>query len=336
MTSISYGVESNKTLLNLRTLDTLRTVSGGVTCHPVLRQVRFYPEPASAISTRDISDIELTLSWKAPQGDWNSFELKYLDYNNLLVEASTKQTFITIHELKTAPELFLHYLHKISTREAVPEKVPTSRPVAIQPSQIRWTLPIPDQNAVLIGLTISYAATKLGKKDVPEVLAKTTTSIKLHQLQMGLFSDENGQVIGYTIIASVKDENKVRLIRKPAYCCGGTSTVGKRSKLQRCCRLISSWSNTIYFEIPLPKYSLLVVKPARVASNLPVIVTDSLKRELHTNSKYVPLPQRYFVQRPINIPKLVLLQDPDNSTAIVGVIISAVILLLCGATTALS
>ena len=38
----------------------------------------------------------------------------------------------------------------------------------------------------------------------------------------------------------------------------------------------------------------------------------------------------------VNIPKLVLLQDPDNSTAIVGVIISAVILLLCGATTALS
>ena len=51
------------------------TVSGGVTSHPVLRQVRLYPEPASAISARDISDTELTLSWKAPQGDWNSFEV---------------------------------------------------------------------------------------------------------------------------------------------------------------------------------------------------------------------------------------------------------------------
>ena len=56
-------------------VDTLRTVSGGVTSHPVLRQVRLYPEPASAISARDISDTELTLSWKAPQGDWNSFEV---------------------------------------------------------------------------------------------------------------------------------------------------------------------------------------------------------------------------------------------------------------------
>jgi hypothetical protein len=54
----------------------------------------------------------------------------------------------------------------------------------------------------------------------------------------------------------------------------------------------SSWSNIIYFEIPIPKYSLLVVKPASVASNLPVIVTDSLNRELHTNSKYVHLPPR--------------------------------------------
>lgn len=51
------------------------TVSGGVTSHPVLRQVRLYPEPASAITARDISDTELTLSWKAPQGDWNSFEV---------------------------------------------------------------------------------------------------------------------------------------------------------------------------------------------------------------------------------------------------------------------
>lgn len=64
------------------------TVSGGVTSHPVLRQVRLYPEPASAISARDISDTELTLSWKAPQGDWNSFEVslppffKFLPYSH--------------------------------------------------------------------------------------------------------------------------------------------------------------------------------------------------------------------------------------------------------------
>jgi hypothetical protein len=37
------------------------------------------------------------------------------------------------------------------------------------------------------------APPKPGKKDVPEVLAKTTTSVKL-QFKKGLFSDENGQV----------------------------------------------------------------------------------------------------------------------------------------------
>ena len=59
------------------------TVSGGVTSHAVLRQVRLYPEPASAISAKDISDTELTLSWKAPQGDWNSFEVSVSSFSSL-------------------------------------------------------------------------------------------------------------------------------------------------------------------------------------------------------------------------------------------------------------
>lgn len=51
------------------------TVAGGVTSHPVLKQDRLYPEPATNINASDISDTELTLSWTAPQGDWSSFEV---------------------------------------------------------------------------------------------------------------------------------------------------------------------------------------------------------------------------------------------------------------------
>ena len=50
----------------------------------------------------------------------------------------------------------LFYIERMVYLRISTLQVPTSRPVAIQPSQIRWTLPIPDQNAVLIGLTISY------------------------------------------------------------------------------------------------------------------------------------------------------------------------------------
>lgn len=53
------------------------TVSGTVTSHPVLRQDRLYPEPASNINASNIDDTELTLSWKAPQGDWSSFEVGF-------------------------------------------------------------------------------------------------------------------------------------------------------------------------------------------------------------------------------------------------------------------
>ncbi len=46
---------------------------------------------------------------------------------------------------------------------------------------------------IQLSYLIHLAPPKPSKKDVPEVLAKTTTSVKL-QFKKGLFSDENGQV----------------------------------------------------------------------------------------------------------------------------------------------
>lgn len=53
------------------------TVSGGVTSHPVIRQDRLYPEPVTLINATDITDTNLKLFWKAPQGDWSSFEVTF-------------------------------------------------------------------------------------------------------------------------------------------------------------------------------------------------------------------------------------------------------------------
>jgi receptor-type tyrosine-protein phosphatase beta len=116
------------------------TVSGGVTSHPVLRQDRLYPEPVSAINATEISDTELQLLWKAPQGDWNAFEVEYLDYNHRLVkELTTKEsarignlkphrnyTFtVTVRSGNNGSELrvSLPMSSSFSTRESVPEKV---------------------------------------------------------------------------------------------------------------------------------------------------------------------------------------------------------------------
>ncbi|KAI9561811.1 hypothetical protein GHT06_012772 [Daphnia sinensis] len=375
------------------------TVSGGVTSHPVLRQVRLYPEPASAISARDISDTELTLSWKAPQGDWNSFELKYLDYNNLLVAESTKQTFITITNLRPHRNytftvytrsgdngsawnsISLPMSASFSTRESVPEKVPTFRPVEIQPSQIRfeWTLPSHDQNGVLIGFTVSYgilgststvtrefppgsssgtisglfpgktylfriqAKTKIGsgnstkweqvmpiwappkpgKKDVPEILAKTTTTVKL-QFKKGLFSDENGQVIGYTIIAS-EDENKdITALETP---------------------LLLRWKDVQSYNV-WPPYQVVEQYNPFTNSTTEVFTVGSETCESriqltgYCNGPLKPGTAYKFKIRAFTakdkyndtLYSAPVITDPDNSTVIAGVTIP-VILLLCGAAT---
>jgi len=263
------------------------TVSGGVTSHPVIRQDRLYPEPVTSINATDISDTYLKLFWKAPQGDWSSFELEYLDYNDRLVKESTSEELIVIDNLRphrnytftvttrsgnngSELRVSLPMSASFSTKESVPEKVPTFAPVEpIQPSQItfEWTLPSQDQNGVLIGFTVSYgilgststitrdfppgvtsgtisglfpgktylfriqAKTKIGsgnstkweqtmpiwappkptKKEVPEIISQTTSSVQI-QFKKGMFSDENGQVKGYTVIVTEDDSKDSSLL----------------------------------------------------------------------------------------------------------------------------
>lgn len=51
------------------------TVSEGVTSQPLVRQDRLYPEAVTGINATFISDTEITLAWKKPKGDYDSFEV---------------------------------------------------------------------------------------------------------------------------------------------------------------------------------------------------------------------------------------------------------------------
>lgn len=58
------------------------------------------------------------------------------------------------------------------------------------------------------------APPKPSKKELPEILAKTTSTVKM-QFKKNLFSDENGQVIGYAIIVSEDDNKDASLLELP-------------------------------------------------------------------------------------------------------------------------
>ena len=110
-------------------------------------------------------------------------KVEYLDFHNMLVKELTTKESITIHNLR--PHRNYTFTVKVrsgdngselrvsvplsasfSTRESVPERVPTFSPTDIQPSQVtfEWTLPSQDQNGVLVGFTVSYG---ILVKDVP-------------------------------------------------------------------------------------------------------------------------------------------------------------------------
>lgn len=51
------------------------TVSGGVTSRPLVRLNRLYPDPVKFLNASDISDTELTITWKKPAGDYDGFQV---------------------------------------------------------------------------------------------------------------------------------------------------------------------------------------------------------------------------------------------------------------------
>jgi hypothetical protein len=78
----------------------LWTVSGLVTSRPVERQDRLHPQPVDNIKATEITDKQITLVWDVPQGDFDSFEVQYLDAQGRLIQNFTYTNSITIGSLR--------------------------------------------------------------------------------------------------------------------------------------------------------------------------------------------------------------------------------------------
>ncbi|KAK6628641.1 Tyrosine-protein phosphatase 10D [Polyplax serrata] len=154
---------------------TVWTVSDGVASQPLQRQDRLYPESITYINATQITDTEITLKWDIPRGEYNAFEVQYLNAEGLLIHNLTLHDTITMTDLKphrnytftvvvrsgTESSVLRRSLPVsaiFQTRESVPGKVERFHPVDIQPSDItfQWTLPSNEQNGVIRKFTITY------------------------------------------------------------------------------------------------------------------------------------------------------------------------------------
>ncbi|ERL89353.1 hypothetical protein D910_06724 [Dendroctonus ponderosae] len=154
---------------------TVWTVSQGVASQPLQRQDRLFPEPITGINATYISDTEITLTWAFPRGEYNAFEVQYINSDGGFIQNLTLHNSIAINELKphrnytftvtvrsgTESSILRRSLpvsESFTTKESVPGKVEKFEPIDIQPSDIvfEWSLPTSEQNGVIRKFTITY------------------------------------------------------------------------------------------------------------------------------------------------------------------------------------
>ncbi|XP_065202052.1 tyrosine-protein phosphatase 10D-like [Planococcus citri] len=154
---------------------TIWTVADGVASQPLLKQDRLYPEPILGINASSISDRFIDLTWDRPRGEYDTFEVQYLNADDILVQNSTSDTRITLTGLKpfhnytftvivrsgTESSILRHSLpvsSSFATDESVPGQVNKFHPIDIQPSDItfEWYLPKSEQNGVILKFTVIY------------------------------------------------------------------------------------------------------------------------------------------------------------------------------------
>ncbi|CAB3367061.1 Hypothetical predicted protein [Cloeon dipterum] len=154
---------------------TVWTVSDGVESLPLQRQDRLYPKPITWINASRITDTEVTLMWDKPDGEYNRFEVQYLNLDGDLLQNLTLDTSITLSGLKpyrnytftvvvrsgsesSALRRSLPVSSTFSTQESVPNKVERFIPVHVKPKEIEfeWYLPPSDHNGVIQQYTITY------------------------------------------------------------------------------------------------------------------------------------------------------------------------------------
>lgn len=163
------------------------SVSGGVASKPLVRQDRLHPEPVSNIDASKIKDKEITLFWNPPNGDFDSFEVQYLDAQDRLIQNSTDTNSITIGDLRpfrnytftiitrsgtsaTTPRRSRPISAVFQTKESVPGSLTYFEPEEIQPSRISfvWELNTLEANGVITDFMIQYGPTPIeGQEFIP-------------------------------------------------------------------------------------------------------------------------------------------------------------------------
>ncbi|XP_055843971.1 tyrosine-protein phosphatase 10D-like isoform X3 [Episyrphus balteatus] len=154
---------------------TVWTVSGGVASLPIQRQDRLYPEPITQINATHITDTEISLKWDHPKGEYNAFEVQYLNADSNYVSNLTTQDTITIVDLRPHRNYTFTVVVRsgtessvlrssspvsasFTTNEAVPGRVEKFEPIDVQPSEVvfDWSLPTSEANGVITQFSVMY------------------------------------------------------------------------------------------------------------------------------------------------------------------------------------
>ncbi|XP_011870698.1 PREDICTED: tyrosine-protein phosphatase 10D isoform X5 [Vollenhovia emeryi] len=136
---------------------------------------RTNPEPITAIQAIDINDTRITLTWDIPHGEYDTFEVQYINTEGNYIQNITSVNVITIFDLKPhrnytftlvvrsgTESSSLRVSNPLSasftTSESYPGKVEKFHPIDIQPSDISflWSLPSQEQNGIIRKFTITY------------------------------------------------------------------------------------------------------------------------------------------------------------------------------------
>ncbi|KAF7405885.1 hypothetical protein HZH68_005254 [Vespula germanica] len=154
---------------------TVWTVSDNVESRPLIRQDRLYPEPITTINATDVNDTRITLTWDVPRGEYDTFEVQYINTEDNYIQNLTSVNTITISDLKPyknytftlvvrsgTESSYLRVSNPLSasftTSESYPGRVDKFHPTDIQPSEIsfEWYLPNEEHNGIIRKYSITY------------------------------------------------------------------------------------------------------------------------------------------------------------------------------------
>lgn len=165
------------------------------------------PEPITMIRAIEINDTKVTLAWDLPQGEYDAFQVNYINADGNFVQNITNTNQITIYDLKPhrnytftlvvrsgTESFYLRRSHPISasftTSESYPGKVSKFEPTDIQPSEIsfKWSLPDQEQNGIIRKFSITYGLEVIMKFNLQLLKIKKINCLKSDCLNFIIFN----------------------------------------------------------------------------------------------------------------------------------------------------